>query len=118
MLSGTKMLTWNSANEFGKIVPTSQCVWSKITFSRFFDFEVAVTEVWSFFKIISTLDSGAVPPFETCIVTSLFVSDVMYGVVGVTFTILSPVSLKLKSKKSCLTPDSLSLDYSTLALPE
>ena len=100
IVSGTNTFNENVTEDCGSIVPTSQCVWSKITFSRFFDFEVEVTEVWSFFKIISTLDSGAVPPFETCIVTSLFVSDVMYGVIGARFTILSPVSLKLKSKKS------------------
>ena len=112
------MLILNSAEEFDEIVPTSQCVWSKITFSRFFDFDVAVDDVWSFFKTMSTFDRGALPPFVTWIITWLFVSDVMYEVAGTKFTVLSPVNLNLKSKKSCLSPDSRNLEYSTLAVPE
>ena len=55
----------NVTDDWGWIVPTSQCVWSKITFSRLVtDDEVDATEVRSFCKTISTLFNGAVPAFE------------------------------------------------------
>ena len=109
----------NVTADWGWIVPTSQCVWSKITFSRLVtDDEVDATEVRSFCKTISTLFNGAVPAFEISIMTSLFTIDVSAPEIGLRLTILSPVSLNVKEKFSFLSPDSLNLEKLRSIFPE
>ena len=118
-VSGTNTFSENVTDDWGGIVPTSQCVWSKITFSRLVtEDEVDATEVWSFCKTISTLFNGALPAFEISIKTSLFVIEVRAPEIGLRFTILSPVSLNVNGKSSVLSPDSRNLEKLISTVPE
>ena len=56
------------------------------------------------------LEIGAVPSFAISITTSLVARDVKNGSIALTLITLSPVTLKSKSAKAVLTPDSLNLE--------
>ena len=118
-VSGTNTFNENVTDDCGEIVPTSQCVWSKITFSKLVtEDEVDATDVWSFCKTISTLFSGALPALEISITTSLFVIEVRAPEIGLRLTILSPVSLNVKAKFSFRSPDSRNLENVRSIVPE
>jgi hypothetical protein len=53
-----------------------------------------------FCRITSTFDKVEEPELEISRITLLFVIDVIIGVIALRFTILSPVSLKLKLNAS------------------
>ena len=118
-VSGTNTFNENVTDDCGFIVPTSQCVWSKITFSRLVTEDaVDATDVWSFCKTISTLFNGALPAFEISIITSLFVIEVKAPDIGRRLTTLSPVSLNVNGKSSVRSPDSRNLEKLTSTVPE
>ena len=118
-VSGTNTFSENVTEDWGLIVPTSQWVWSKITFSKLvIDCDCVATDVWSFCKIISTLFNGALPAFEISIITSLFTIDVRAPEIGLRLTTLSPVSLNVKGKFSVRSPDSRNLEKLTSTAPE
>ena len=59
---------------------------------------------------MSTLDNGAVPSFEISMITLFVFRDVKNGSIALMLITLSPVTLKLKSEKEVLTPDSRNLE--------
>ena len=109
--SGTYTVAVSCLDDFGSIFPISQFDSKITTFSTLVvDVDVDARSVCVLLATISTPEIGAVPSFAISIITLLDFKDVRNGSSARTFITLSPVTLKSKSAKAVLTPDSLNLE--------